>query len=709
MPEHQQGQRAIDLICPSCFKRRRNGHLCDSCGYDEVAQQNPHALPARIVLNGTYIVGRVLGRLGGFGITYLAWDVKKRELVAIKEYYPRDLAVRARSGVSVAPATQHERGNFEYGLKRFIDEARTLTRFNHPNVVRVRSFFQQNGTAYIVMDYYAGETLEEYALRKGGRLRTDAAIAILLHVLDGLRAVHAEGFLHRDIKPQNIYLTKEGRIILLDFGAARTEVHDRARSASIVFTPGYAPLEQISHGAATGPWSDVYACAGVLWYMIAGTPPPGAAERVLNDTLEASMENLGMAVDLKNVFREALALDPSRRTQSVVGLSAAVRGVKGAARSETRRKEAPPPPPSNASDASVVSPSRAQRTERLVLKLIVLTFILAVLVVLLFILGLEGQNGMGAGMKIPDAMRLADGKERAALLFTWIQGSTYDVEGVYARWEKAIADRRHDEAAQLVDTLQVRVGSASFVSYAVGATLLARGYFVRAIHYLREAIEADKNVSRYHVALGNAYYFISRYDSAVVEYRHARQYDATLVPHERLVQALVNTGDMLDAASEVVSLRSRYPDRPENDIAEAIVRIGQNDVTTALSLLKTVNERSESALASRLIAYILKKQGAYELSMEMIDKAIRSDPADYLNFVIIADILAENGNELGAIAQYNKALELAPEDTDILLRLGTLHFEIGNAEAGCASFRCAADLGSMEAGELLMEYNCQQP
>lgn len=709
MPEHQQGQRAIDLICPSCFKRRRNGHLCDSCGYDEVAQQNPHALPARIVLNGTYIVGRVLGRLGGFGITYLAWDVKKRELVAIKEYYPRDLAVRARSGVSVAPATQHERGNYEYGLKRFIDEARTLTRFNHPNVVRVRSFFQQNGTAYIVMDYYAGETLEEYALRKGGRLRTDAAIAILLHVLDGLRAVHAEGFLHRDIKPQNIYLTKEGRIILLDFGAARTEVQDRARSASIVFTPGYAPLEQISHGATTGPWSDVYACAGVLWYMIAGTPPPGAAERVLNDTLEASMENLGMAVDLKNVFREALALDPSRRTQSVVGLSAAVRGVKGAARSETKKKEAPPPPPSNASNASVVSPSRAQRTERLVLKLIVLTFILAVLVVLLFMLGFEGQNDIDAGLTIPDVMRLADGKERAALLFAWIQGSTYGVEGVYARWEKAIADRRHDEAAQLVDTLQVRAGSASFVSYAVGATLLARGYFVRAIHYLREAIEADGNVSRYHVALGNAYYHTSRYDSAVAEYQHARQIDPSIVPNERLVQALVNLEEIEAAEREVSNLRLSHPDREGTNIAEAIVLLARGRLEDALYLLDKAGWHTKSSSAARMMADILLRLGEHQRALAMIEQAVRVDPSNYKAHVLKADILYELGEDSDALIHYGQALALAPEDHDVLCRRGVLLCDTGLGDEGCDDLRRAADLGNEEARDKIIECNCEQP
>ena len=177
------------------------------------------------MLNGQFIVGRVLGKPGGVGITYLGFDRHLQATVALKEYLPRDLAVRATDGSTILPHSTEEGTLFRYGLEQFLTEARTLAQLNHPNIVRVRQFFEANGSAYLVMDYYQGLSLAEYLERQpNGRLAEQQAIALMQPILDGLRAVHAKGFLHRDIKPQNIYLarTDSGGVNPIRFSASRS-------------------------------------------------------------------------------------------------------------------------------------------------------------------------------------------------------------------------------------------------------------------------------------------------------------------------------------------------------------------------------------------------------------------------------------------------------------------------------------------------------
>jgi len=168
-------------------------------------------MPHRTLLDRNhYLIGRVLGRPGGFGITYLGWDIRLEGFFAIKEYLPRDLAGRDTDRATVMPHSREDKELFRYGLEQFLQEARTLKKIDHSNVVRVSNFFEENDTAYLVMDYYKGITLEEYRKQQGGKIAETLAINIMMPILDGLREVHERGFLHRDIKPQNIYLTKEG-------------------------------------------------------------------------------------------------------------------------------------------------------------------------------------------------------------------------------------------------------------------------------------------------------------------------------------------------------------------------------------------------------------------------------------------------------------------------------------------------------------------
>ncbi|MCP4663489.1 MAG: FHA domain-containing protein [bacterium] len=278
-----------DRLCAGCFGEKDPGGVCLHCGYDEAAERPALFLPLRTVLGNQYVVGRELGRPGGFGITYLAWDRNLHERVAIKEYLPRALAGRDSDGLSVRALSATDDDSFQLGFDAFRKEAQTLARFRHPNIVRVRTWLEANDTAYMVMDYYFGETLEDFLVRQGGRVSEDKAVRLMAPVLDALRSeVHAQHYLHRDISPLNIYLARIGSQaspILLDFGAARQSLGDRTQSLSVILKPGFAPPEQYHAMGKQGAWTDVYACAATLYRTVTGTMPPPSIDRLAEDSL----------------------------------------------------------------------------------------------------------------------------------------------------------------------------------------------------------------------------------------------------------------------------------------------------------------------------------------------------------------------------------------------------------------------------------------
>lgn len=306
------------MLCPGCFQEKNEAiSVCPYCEFDESTLQSPLVLPYHTLLNNQYVVGKVLGKPGGFGITYLGWDTLLETLVAIKEYLPRDLAGRQHNQVSVAPHTHEDAELFRYGLEQFMQEARTIAKINHPNVVRVRYFFTENDTAYLVMDYYEGVALSEYLAAAGGKIPEQPAVEIMLRVLDGLSEIHEKGFLHRDIKPQNIYLTTEGKPILLDMGAARAAVGNKNRSLSVLYSSGFTPFEQYYRRGDQGTWTDIYACGATLYYLLTGVVPPDAPGRLGEDELvhPSQLEPM-VSVPVAEVILRTLAMDPSQRPQT---------------------------------------------------------------------------------------------------------------------------------------------------------------------------------------------------------------------------------------------------------------------------------------------------------------------------------------------------------------------------------------------------------
>jgi serine/threonine protein kinase len=227
-----------------------------------------------------YEIEHVLGQ-GGFGITYLAHDMNLDQQVAIKEYLPTELATRSADS-TVHPMTDGHVETFAWGLSRFVTEAQTLAKFRHPNIVRVMSVFEQNNTAYMIMEYEAGRTLGSALHRNEFRDETSVR-ALLLAILDGLELVPAAGFIHRDIKAENVLVPEDGSLVLLDFGSARQALGSETRALTALVTPGYAPFEQYGGSKdddRQGPWTDIYGLGATIYGIVTGTGPLDAMVRV---------------------------------------------------------------------------------------------------------------------------------------------------------------------------------------------------------------------------------------------------------------------------------------------------------------------------------------------------------------------------------------------------------------------------------------------
>ncbi|MEM7467695.1 MAG: serine/threonine-protein kinase, partial [Pseudomonadota bacterium] len=224
-----------------------------------------------------YLIDKVLGQ-GGFGITYLAHDPNLDQFVAVKEYLPMELAVRDGDN-SVYPASEANGERYKWGLERFISEARTLAKFKHPAIVRVLSVFEENNTAYMVMEYERGNSLQE-VIDQRKQLPEQELIRIVEPLLDGLDLIHSNGFIHRDIKPANIYIRRDGSPVLLDFGSARQALGEQTKSLTSIVSPGYAPFEQYySKSDRQGPWTDIYSMAATMYRAITGLMPMDAIDR----------------------------------------------------------------------------------------------------------------------------------------------------------------------------------------------------------------------------------------------------------------------------------------------------------------------------------------------------------------------------------------------------------------------------------------------
>lgn len=275
----------MQKYCYNCMRPLDGAVFCKYCGADCKAQiqGKPYFLPCGTVLSNRYITGRVIGE-GGFGITYIGMDTTLSKRVAVKEFYPSGIASR-NSAVSKEIGVLKERqGFFHSGVERFMFEAKSVAAFSdEEGIVDVQDYFQENNTAYIVMDYLDGENLKQY-MRHHGLFEPEKLISLLMPVMRALKDMHAKGIIHRDISPDNIMYTKKGTLKLMDFGSARSYLDDEKQIA-IILKQGFAPEEQFRHDGEQGPFTDVYALCATIYTCITGKVPPLARDRVENDAL----------------------------------------------------------------------------------------------------------------------------------------------------------------------------------------------------------------------------------------------------------------------------------------------------------------------------------------------------------------------------------------------------------------------------------------
>ena len=326
--------------CFGCMEEIQ-GYPCPHCGFDPRSVRGiEYALPMGTILAGKYLVGRVLGQ-GGFGITYVGWDIALERKVAIKEYYPSGQVSRnpGSRGLTWYTSVQSQQAK-QNGTQIFLKEARKMSKVDDiPNVVRVRDLFQENETAYIVMDFVEGETLKA-RLEKTGPLPWEQAKGIFLPAIQAMEQVHQAGLVHRDISPDNLMLTPGGKVKILDLGAAKDLSVNNGASSMQVAKGGFSPFEQYTQRGSSGPWTDVYAMAATVYYTLTGKLPPVATDRVVEDTISWDEPGLkALSAQALEALQKAMVISAKNRMQSMEELE------KGLYSTAVKPEPAPAPQP----------------------------------------------------------------------------------------------------------------------------------------------------------------------------------------------------------------------------------------------------------------------------------------------------------------------------------------------------------------------------
>ena len=310
-------------ICLNCLNSYQNKTtVCPYCGFGSWHYTpEDFCLDMGILLKDRYKIGTKIGA-GGFGITYHAVDMNNGRPVAIKEYFPTGIVTRKSDHRSVQISVSGKEQTFSKGISNFLEEAKGLARFRGiKNIVQVYDYFEQNGTAYIVMEYLRGRSLSQMAAEQNGRIDYNTAIKVMSDVLDALEVVHSAGMVHRDISPDNIFIRDDGIVKLIDFGAARESWGVQDKTLSIVLKPGYAPPEQFRKKSRQGPWTDIYALGATMYKLLTGIIPPESVSRfVEDDLLPPSVYVPGIPQAFDAVIMRMMSLAIEDRYQSVSAL-----------------------------------------------------------------------------------------------------------------------------------------------------------------------------------------------------------------------------------------------------------------------------------------------------------------------------------------------------------------------------------------------------
>ena len=270
--------------------------------------------PGAYLANGEYRIEKPLGQ-GGFGITYQGIDTRLNRAVAVKEFFPEGCW---REGSTVVSAGRWNSDTYSNAKQKFLLEGQTLGQFNHPGIVQVFYYFEENNTAYMVMEYLKGKTLAELLKQTKGKLSPAKALKHITQVAEALEILHQSQFLHRDIKPDNIMLANDGRVVLIDFGAARDFTTTSTQRYTTMLTPGYAPLEQYGRALKYGAFTDIYVFASIFYYLLTGEAPVSAIERAAGVELKSVRDIVPhVSVSVSDAIAKGMDMDVTQRIQSV--------------------------------------------------------------------------------------------------------------------------------------------------------------------------------------------------------------------------------------------------------------------------------------------------------------------------------------------------------------------------------------------------------
>lgn len=338
------------IVCHNCNTILSPGSAyCPQCGTkittsDYVSEEtvclNPIYLAPGTILHMHYKINSVIGQ-GGFGITYDGTDLKLDMHVAIKEYFPNPMASRQASVSNDVTCSAHTVNLYEQGMNNFLKEARNMAKFaGESDFVSVHDYFAENNTAYIIMEFVEGQNLKQY-MQKHGRLTLSDAMPIIMPVMNALEKIHAKNMIHRDVSPSNIMILPDGRIRLLDFGAAKdiSLETQNMTTMSAVYKMGYSPIEQLTRDMKQGPYSDIYALCATIYEMLTGSTPPSPLNRLSGSTELIPPSRLGVSITAsqEEALQRGLAVNPSERIQTIAELRNALCGIHDRRRSQAQK------------------------------------------------------------------------------------------------------------------------------------------------------------------------------------------------------------------------------------------------------------------------------------------------------------------------------------------------------------------------------------
>lgn len=313
-------------LCESCFSAVNGEEVCPCCGFNGAEYSpDPMVLPIGTRLDSKVIIGRVMGK-GGFGITYLGYDPRVDKTIAVKEYYPNGISYRTPGTTEVSIADTKSTETFESGAEKFYTEAEMVSQFNgNPNIVSVYDYFRANGTVYLIMEYINGVTLKTYVDRHG-KLNDGQALYVMDKIVAALSITHSAGVLHRDISPDNIMICADGKVKLIDFGAARQILAESSSNLTVVMKPGYTPIEQYTKKGKQGAWTDIYSLGVSMYYALTRIIIDDPYAR-MDDDEEFEENKFNINEQLWEILKKCTMINASDRYGSAIELRKALKSV----------------------------------------------------------------------------------------------------------------------------------------------------------------------------------------------------------------------------------------------------------------------------------------------------------------------------------------------------------------------------------------------